>query len=141
MEKQIIERDPADILELDIFSTDYGPEQAVRRLIEVKGGKWGFTDLFKVVGWMQYLGLEHGAFLMTQWDDRESAPRKMKPLGLDVVCFDDFAAARQLFTEKGFGSFSEPRLISLWRHSYGVERKFVKLIHQQGRAQGFGVVG
>ncbi|MEU9083422.1 hypothetical protein [Streptomyces sp. NPDC048357] len=134
VEKQIIERDPADILELDIFSTDYGPEQAVRRLIEVKSGKWGFTDLFKVVGWMQYLGLEHGAFFMTQWDDRESALRKMKPLGLDVVCFDDFATARQLFTEKGFGSFPEPRLISLWRHSYGVERKFVKLIHQQERA-------
>ncbi|MFD5891707.1 hypothetical protein ACFWHQ_37900 [Streptomyces sp. NPDC060334] len=95
----------------------------------------GLTDLFKVVGWMQYLGLEHGAFFMTQWDDRESALRKMKPLGLDVVCFDDFATAPQLFTEKGFGSFPEPRLINLWRHSYGVERKFVKLIHNQERAR------
>lgn len=69
-----------------------------------------------------------------QWDDRDSAPRKMKPLGLDVVCFDDFAAAPQLFTEKGFGSFASPWLIGLWRHSYGVERKFVKLIHTQERA-------
>lgn len=134
VEKQIIERDPADILELDIFATYYGPDDALRRLIEVKGGRWGFTDLFKVVGWMQYLDLEHGAFFMTQWDDRESASRKMKPLGLDVVCFDDFEAAPQLFTEKGYGSFAEPRLIHLWRHSYGVERKFVKLIHQQERA-------
>lgn len=106
----------------------------MRLLIEVKGGKWGFTDLFKVVGWMQYLGLEHGAFFMTRWEDREAAPRKMEPLGLDVVCFDDFTAAPQLFTEKGFGSFAEPRLIGLWRHSYGVERKFVKLIHKQERA-------
>lgn len=56
VEKQIIERDPADILELDIFATDYGPDEVVRRLVEVKGGKWGFTDLFKVVGWMEYLG-------------------------------------------------------------------------------------
>ncbi len=134
VEKQIIERDPADILELDIFATYYGPDEALRRLIEVKGGKWGFTDLFKVVGWMQYLDLEHGAFFTTQWDDRASAPRKMKPLGLDVVCFDDFEAAPQLFTEKGYGSFAEPRLIGLWRHSYGVERKFVKLIHKQERA-------
>lgn len=134
MEKQIIERDPADILELDIFATYYGSDEALRRLIEVKGGKWGFTDLFKVVGWMQYLNLEHGAFFITQWDDRASAPRKMKPLGLDVVCFDDFEAAPQLFTDKGYGSFAEPRLIGLWRHSYGVERKFVKLIHKQERA-------
>ncbi|MEV5778709.1 hypothetical protein AB0L49_47285 [Streptomyces antimycoticus] len=138
VEKQIVESDPADILELDTFATDYGSEKAVRRLIEVKGGKWGFTDLFKVVGWMQYLSLEHGAFFMTRWDDRTSAPRKMEPLGLDVVCFDDFGAASKLFTEKGFGSFAEPRLIGLWRHSYGVERKFVKLIHQKERAGGEG---
>ncbi|MFI2380482.1 hypothetical protein ACH5AO_36425 [Streptomyces sp. NPDC018964] len=134
VEKQIIESDPSDILELDIFATYYGPEEAVQQLIEVKSGKWGFTDLFKVVGWMEYLGLERGAFFMTRWDDRESAQRKMEPLGLDVVCFDDFGAAPRLFTEKGFGSFTEPRLIGLWRHSYGVERKFVKLIHQKERA-------
>ncbi|MGW7622283.1 hypothetical protein ACWGLG_41980 [Streptomyces antimycoticus] len=101
VEKQIVESDSSDILELDIFATDYGSEKAVRRLIEVKGGKWGFTDLFKVVGWMQYLSLEHGAFFMTRWDDRTSAPRKVEPLGLDVVCFNDFGAASQLFTEKG----------------------------------------
>ncbi|MFF5939018.1 hypothetical protein [Streptomyces sp. NPDC012508] len=31
VEKQIIERDPADILELDIFATYYGPDEALRR--------------------------------------------------------------------------------------------------------------
>ncbi|WP_345045973.1 hypothetical protein [Streptomyces sannanensis] len=134
VEKQIIESDLADILELDIFATGYGPEKAVRRLIEVKGGGWGFTDLFKVVGWMRYLELQHGAFFITRWEDRESAPRKMEPLGLDIVCFDDFTTAPKLFTEKGFGSFAEPRLIGLWRHSYGVERKFVKVINKQARA-------
>lgn len=84
VEKQIVESDPADLLELDIFVTDYAPEKAVQRLVEVKGGKWGFTDLFKVVGWMRYLDLQHGAFFITRWEDRESAPRKMEPLGLDV---------------------------------------------------------
>lgn len=128
VEKQIVESDPADLLELDIFVTDYAPEKAVQRLVEVKGGKWGFTDLFKVVGWMRYLDLQHGAFFITRWEDRESAPRKMEPLGLDVVCFDDFTTAPQRFEAKGFGSFVEPRLIDLWRHSYGVERK-LSLIH------------
>ncbi|MFE9552513.1 hypothetical protein ACFYOD_03325 [Streptomyces sp. NPDC006703] len=60
MENQITESDPADIRELDIFATDYGPEKAVRRLIEAKGGGWGFTDLFKVVGWMKYWALSTG---------------------------------------------------------------------------------
>lgn len=48
VEKQIIESDPADILELGIFATDYGPEKAVRRLIEAKGGGWGFAELLNV---------------------------------------------------------------------------------------------
>ncbi|MFJ5281730.1 MULTISPECIES: hypothetical protein [Streptomyces] len=140
VEKQIVESDPADLLELDIFVTDYAPEKAVQRLVEVKGGKWGFTDLFKVVGWMRYLDLQHGAFFITRWEDRESAPRKMEPLGLDVVCFDDFTTAPQRFEAKGFGSFVEPRLIDLWRHSYGVERKFVKVINSRARAGADGAV-
>jgi hypothetical protein len=128
VEKQIVEADPADLLELDIFTTDYAPEEMVQRLIEVKGGKWGYTDLFKVVGWMTYLELRRGAFFITKWDDRESAPTRMRPLGLDVVCFDDFATAPAHFEAQGFGSFVEPELIDLWRHSYGVERKLVQLM-------------
>ncbi|MFJ4693589.1 hypothetical protein [Streptomyces sp. NPDC088766] len=134
VEKQIVESDPADVLELDIFTTDYGPEETVQRLIEVKGGNWGYTDLFKVVGWMKYLELQRGAFFVTKWDDRETAPGRMEPLGLDVVCFEDFTTAPQHFENKGFGSFVEPKLIDLWRHSYGVERKFFKTILARAKA-------
>ncbi|MFC9616590.1 hypothetical protein [Streptomyces sp. NPDC056938] len=134
VEKKIIERAPADLLELDIFVTDYTREPLMQRLIEVKGGKWGYTDLFKVVGWMRYLELEQGAFFVTRWDDRGSAPDKMAPLGLDVVCFDDFGTAPQCFEEKGFGSFVERDLIDLWRHSYSAERKLVKSVIDQAKA-------
>ncbi|MFI5534606.1 hypothetical protein ACIA8O_39335 [Kitasatospora sp. NPDC051853] len=133
VEKQIVESDPADLLELDIVTTDYAHEQATRRLIEVKGGKWGYTDLFKVVGWMRYLKIQHGAFFHTRWDDRETAPTRMTPLGLEVVCFEDFQAAPEHFSEKGFGTFVEPKLIALWRFSYGVERRFVHLIHERAK--------
>ncbi len=37
VEKQLVESDPADLLELDIVSTDYTHDEAVRQLIEVKG--------------------------------------------------------------------------------------------------------
>ncbi|MCX4547520.1 tyrosine-type recombinase/integrase [Streptomyces sp. NBC_01500] len=133
VEKQIVESDPADLLELDIVTTDYTGEEAVRRLTEVKGGKWGYTDLFKVVDWMQYLKIQQGAFFHTRWDDRETAPGRMKPLGLDVVCFDDFETAPEHFEEMGFGAFIEPKLIGLWRHSYCVERRLVKLINERAK--------
>ncbi|MET8165706.1 hypothetical protein ABZT34_15855 [Streptomyces sp. NPDC005329] len=136
VEKQLVESDPADLLELDIVSTDYTHEEAVRQLIEVKGGGWGYTDLFKVVGLMQYLKIDRGAFFITKWDKRESAPSRMEPLGLNVVCFNDFKAAPEHFSQKGFGTFVEPDLIELWQHSYGVERRFIKLLHQQARRKG-----
>ncbi|MEV8311916.1 hypothetical protein AB0P36_32490 [Streptomyces flavidovirens] len=133
VEKSIVGSDPADLFELDIVTMDYAHEEAIRRLTEVKGGGWGYTDLFKVVGWMQYLKIQHGAFFITRWDDRETAPSRMRPLGLDVVCFDDFEAAPEHFSEKGFGTFAARELIELWRHSYGVERRFVKLIHKRAK--------
>ncbi|MEU0412101.1 hypothetical protein ABZ307_30360 [Streptomyces griseorubiginosus] len=136
VEKQLVESDPADLLELDIVSTDYTHEEAVRQLIEVKGGGWGYTDLFKVVGLMQYLKIDRGAFFITKWDKRETAPSRMEPLGLNVVCFKDFKVAPEHFTRKGFGSFVEPELIELWQHSYGVERRFIKLLNQRARKKG-----
>lgn len=138
VEKQIVESDPTDVLELDIFTTNYAPEKVEQRLIEVKGGNWGYTDLFKVVGWMRYLERSRGAFFVTKWDGRETAPDRMDPLGLDVVCFDDFRTAPQRFESKGFGSFVEPNLIGLWRHSYSVERKLVKTILAQAKAESYG---
>lgn len=128
VEKQIVERDPADLLELDIFVTGYGPGPVVKRLIEVKGGHWGYTDLFKVVGWMNYLELDHGAFFVTKWEDRESARSRMEPLGLDVVCFDEFSTAPQVFENQSFGVLPDAEVLDLWRHSYTAERKLVRLI-------------
>ncbi|MEV6105166.1 hypothetical protein AB0M28_10695 [Streptomyces sp. NPDC051940] len=136
VEKQLVESDPADLLELDIVSTDYTHEEAVRQLIEVKGGGWGYTDLFKVVGLMQYLKIDRGAFFITKWEKRETAPSRMEPLGLSVVCFKDFKVAPEHFTQTGFGSFVEPELIELWQHSYGVERRFIKLLNQRARKKG-----
>ncbi|MFD8025347.1 hypothetical protein ACFV6G_33655 [Streptomyces lavendulae] len=133
VEKSLVESDPTDLLELDIVTTDYTDDEVVRRLTEVKGGGWGYTDLFKVVGWMQYLKIQHGGFFHTNWDGRENAPTRMNPLGLEVVCFNDFEAAPTQFEEKGFGSFVEPYLLDLWRYSYGVERRFIKLIHARAK--------
>lgn len=42
---------------------------------------------------MQYLKIVHGAFFITKWDHRETAPGRMKPLGLNIVCFDGFETA------------------------------------------------
>ena len=138
VEKQIVEYAPTAILELDVFTTDYASKKPLRRLTEVKGGDWGYTDLFKVVGWMRYLDIDHGGFFVTKWGDRETAPKKMGPLGLDVVCFDDFTTAAQQFQDHGFGSFADPDIIAVWRHSYSVERKLVTTILERAKSESAG---
>jgi propanediol utilization protein len=33
------------------------------QLIEVKSGNWGFPDIFKLRGWMDYLNINKGVFI------------------------------------------------------------------------------
>lgn len=128
VEKQVVEADPLDLLELDIVTTMYTKSNFQKRLIEVKGGKWGYTDLFKVVGWMQYLNVPLGGFFVTDWFDLINSAEKMKPLGLDVVQYGDFKAAPAQFESDGFGTPASSDLVELWRHSYNLERALIKQV-------------
>lgn len=108
VEKGVIEADPLDLLELDIVATKYSLEGGDTCVVEVKGGKWGYTDLFKVVGWMRYLDIQKGGFFVTDWLDLEGAAERFAPMNLQVVRYDDFDNAAAKFTEDGFGSFPQP---------------------------------
>ena len=54
VEKNIRQRDVTDVLELDAVATRYDGPVPISVLAEVKGGRWGFPDIFKVAGWMAY---------------------------------------------------------------------------------------
>ena len=66
VETGVKERNPDEILELDIVWTDYRKEPQVRHPVEVKSGDWGLGDVFKFYGWTRYLGLEPGQFVHKQ---------------------------------------------------------------------------
>jgi hypothetical protein len=60
VERHIRHRDLEEVLELDAVATDYSTSPPTRVLVESKSGAWGYPDLFKVLGWMKYLGFERG---------------------------------------------------------------------------------
>ncbi|MEV7395688.1 hypothetical protein [Aeromicrobium sp. NPDC092404] len=128
VEKQVVEADPLDLLELDIVTTMYSKTKFAKRLVEVKGGKWGYGDLFKVVGWMEYLNIPVGAFFVKDWFDLGNSAERFQPLGLDVVQYGNFETAADQFEAEGFGQFADPELVGLWRHSYNVERALVQCV-------------
>lgn len=125
VERGIHERAFTDVLELDVVATRYDGSTPTSVLVEAKGGHWGFPDLFKVAGWMRYLGIEHGGFFVA----RASAPRdvsrvheKVAPLGISLVDLADFRDPHQRFEAGGFGAIHDAHLPELWRCSFWVER-------------------
>src|SRR5690242_19722425 len=66
VEKNIRQRDVTDVLELDAVATSYDGALPESVLAEAKGGRWGFPDIFKVAGWMAYLGIDRGGFFVKE---------------------------------------------------------------------------
>lgn len=132
VEKNVIERDPSDVLELDLVATDYSSGAPIPILCEAKGGGWGWPDLFKVIGWMRYLRIDRGAFLVTSPGDKDidKVEEKVADLGISLVHFEDFTNATELFESSGFGTIPTPELIGIWRFSYAIETKLIATVSQ-----------
>jgi len=122
VEKNVCE---TDVLELDVMATSFASGQPDPHLIEVKGGQWGFSDLFKVVGWMHYLSIPKGLFITTRGpEDKpvEFYSERVGRKGLRVLVIGDVANARRTFGTAGFGTVDEGAH-DLWRYSFWTERR------------------
>lgn len=64
IERSLINSDVDEILELDIVASDICEDKVDKILIEIKSGGWGYPDLFKVKGWMMFLNIDKGAFIV-----------------------------------------------------------------------------
>jgi hypothetical protein len=58
-----LENKSSQLLELDIVATPSGDTFINRELIEVKSGGWGFKDIFKIYGQMNFLGINRGCLV------------------------------------------------------------------------------
>ncbi|WIX92542.1 restriction endonuclease [Amycolatopsis sp. DG1A-15b] len=124
VEKNIVERAPDEVLELDIVATYYSSAGAESMIVEAKGGKWGYPDIFKVVGWMRYLGQRQGAFFVKNGSkDVEQVRARFDPLNVKFVDLGDFSAAIEIFKDAGLGMPSGNGDVALWRYSNMIERR------------------
>jgi hypothetical protein len=127
VERGIHERGSTEVLELDAVATSYDSAMPSSVLVEAKGGRWGFPDVFKVVGWMDYLDIERGAFFVRESSQglASEVHRKMTPLGLSLVDLSGFQDSAQRFKDAGLGTIRDPSLTGLWRYSFWIERKLL----------------
>lgn len=138
VEKNIRQREFTDVLELDAVATSYDEPVPRAVLAEAKGGRWGFPDLFKVAGWMRYLGIERGGFFVKE---SAASPRDVARihamiarLGVSLVDLGDFSDAGARLGESGFRAANDPLSIDLWRYSFWVERTLLEKLRQARRS-------
>ncbi|MCK4394287.1 hypothetical protein KAX17_15410 [Candidatus Bipolaricaulota bacterium] len=129
VEKNILERDThTDILELDVVATSYDEDIPSLVLAEAKSGTWHFADIFKVIGWMKYLGIPKGAFFVSKEigdKDPDFVREKIAPLDVSFVHLKNFSDSAKYFREAGFPEVQDPVLLKVWRYAYWVERELI----------------
>lgn len=138
VEKNVVEADVSEVLELDLIATDYRGPRPSHVLAEAKSGDWGFSELFKVVGWMRYLEIQTGGFFVAKApDDNHAASiaKRMKPLGLAVVDLGDFSQATTRFAEAGFSGSFDTISVSLWRFAYAIERTLITKLRARAKSE------
>ena len=70
VETGVTERDPRDVLELDVVWTDYRNLPPVRNAMELKSKGWGLGDFFRFCGWLKYIGITEASFVFRGLPDQ-----------------------------------------------------------------------
>lgn len=131
VETAIKERNPDEILELDVVWTDYRKDPEEKHPIEVKSGDWGLGDVFKFYGWTRYLKLEPGQFIHKKPCDHDpaSVARVQEQTGIRFLLVADLGGAEEQFKAFGLPDPAIYWLPSLWRFCFWARRRLVKSLN------------
>ena len=142
IERNIVQRDVEEVLELDIILTDYVPADIGQVLVEIKSGKnWGFPDIFKVRGWMTYLGRHRALFIATVSKGRADVDgfyiKKSSEMSVDLKIVTKLEDTSIQLVDYLRGRTLEEIDISTWRFAYWIERKLIdRLVKCRRSVQG-----
>ena len=134
--------DGLDLLELDVVATKFEAEHYEDTIVEVKSGGWGIKDLFKVNGWLTYLGHDKAAFIyqiVPEGKEEVIMQSVAKDLKIDLLSnpsqpdgkIDDTAIL------KSFGidlSHFPKQAIKALRYTFDLERVMLDYIHSFAKA-------
>jgi hypothetical protein len=132
VEKNLIKRDIDTILELDLIATKYysnSDEKA--KLIEIKSGSFGYEDVFKVRGWMDYLRVQNGLMVAKESSKKCNTEKLIefaKILDIDLVIIPELSQSAEVLAP-----FIDPKRmnhfdISTWRYAYLTERRMIECL-------------
>ena len=135
VEKNIVERGHVEVLELDMVATCYIDGLPKRLLFEVKSGDWGFSDIFKLLGWKTYMSpdkIDSAYFVATRLSAGkpvEFFTEKCAQLGIFLLAVRDHSHIEQALRDAAIIS-NQPSETdhALWRYSLWIERLMVHVV-------------
>lgn len=127
-ERNIKRREDSDeILELDIVSTDYDQTPPRMRLIEVKSGTWGYGDIFKIRGWLDYLNLSEGMLVYQKSRPITEVVEKVaERLSIRLVHVSSPSTLRESLVLPVRQAKADDLDIGAWRFAYWMERALLR---------------
>lgn len=135
IERNILRREVEDVLELDIITTNYNLSPPEINLLEIKSGNWGFSDLFKVRGWMDYLNITKGVFITSKERYNIDFFKKIaKQLNIYLVYFPSLKQSKEALSQFVNNENSEDVDIETWRFSYWVERNLLEQLNHKKKS-------
>jgi hypothetical protein len=132
VERNIIQRDVEEASELDIIATDYKVPLPNSFLIEVKSGKCGFPDLFKLRGWMDYLRISKALFIGKDERNKgntEFFEEKAALLDIDLIVISNLSESSSKLSPLFNTDYVQERDVVAWRYSNWVERNLLERLN------------
>jgi hypothetical protein len=126
--------------ELDVVLTGYTPSTLSQQLIEVKSGHWTFGDLFRLRGWMDFVGLSSALFFTlspaSPGSKAEIYMAIASRLGIKIAycptpTLDDTMTKLK---ECGEDVRIEGVACAIWRWVYQIEEKFIDITRDKARS-------
>ena len=135
IERNIIERDIEEVLELDIISTDYSQSPPLIRLIELKSGDWGFSDLFKLRGWIDYLNIQNAVFIVQRAKENYSFyESKAESMNIELITIPDISDTKNSLSSHISPEYDNQIETEVWRFSYWVERNLLRILKDKKKS-------
>jgi hypothetical protein len=144
IERSIEQREPTQILELDIVITKFTPDNMTKTICEVKSGGWGISDVFKVKGWLDYLKYNRGLFVTLNSGDKidyDILKEVASKIAIDLVDLtiteekSEIDPLKQVDGVVSLDPFLHKCIVSVLRFAYALERNFVNYARDLSKSQ------
>lgn len=139
LERGIHKREKNDILELDIVTNKFSSQGVDKTISEIKSGGWGFPEIFKVRGWLDYLSFGKASFVVQNPDSNQDVYNKIASmLNISLIVTEkadgklDYSQIQKLYAINH--TQHEKAYVENLRFSYALERKLIDDIYAMAKS-------